>query len=290
MKPPYANFAEASRSVLQFLHQQYGFDLWMVTRTEGDDWIVLETEDHGYGVKPGNVFRWADSFCSQMVLGKGPSIAPRSDAIDAYRAAPIGEQVEIGAYVGVPLCDADGDLFGTLCGIDPSPKPEELTEALPLIELLGQLLSSYLVAEMRLTASSRLHQLDGLTTTFVEPESGALTRDGWERVLRAEQSRCDMYGLSAYVIAVEVSSGDHAQIREAIGLIRQQISGVESIALLDDRIMVLAPECDEEKGASFLGSINKSLQLAGIKVVVRGKRRDLKKGLAETDPLDSEST
>jgi len=35
-------------TVLAFLHRRLGFDLWMVTRTEGDNWIVLQTEDHGY--------------------------------------------------------------------------------------------------------------------------------------------------------------------------------------------------------------------------------------------------
>ena len=70
------DFEAAGQRVLAFLHQRFGFGLWMVTRTEGEDWIVLQSEDHGYGVKPGTVFRWADSFCSEMVKGNGPRIAP----------------------------------------------------------------------------------------------------------------------------------------------------------------------------------------------------------------------
>lgn len=89
--------------MLRLLHNRLGFDLWMVTRTEGDDWIVLHAEDHGYGIQDGTVFRWADSFCARMVEGEGPRIAPRSDAVPAYAAAPIGSQVRIGAYVGVPF-------------------------------------------------------------------------------------------------------------------------------------------------------------------------------------------
>jgi len=91
----------------------------MVTRTKGDDWIVLHAEDHGYGVENDAVFKRADSFCSQMVQGLGPSMASDSDLMPAYASAPIGKQVKIGAYVGVPLSDADGSLFGTLCAIDP---------------------------------------------------------------------------------------------------------------------------------------------------------------------------
>lgn len=36
-----------------------------------NDWIVLQAKDSGYGVKAGQVFNWADSYCSKMVLGKG---------------------------------------------------------------------------------------------------------------------------------------------------------------------------------------------------------------------------
>ena len=49
-EPVFLNFESAARAVLSFLHRRVGFNLWMVTRTEGEDWIVLQAEDHGYGV------------------------------------------------------------------------------------------------------------------------------------------------------------------------------------------------------------------------------------------------
>lgn len=50
------NFEEAGQVILKFLSQRFGFKLWMITGTEGDDWIVLLSEDNGYNVKPGQVF------------------------------------------------------------------------------------------------------------------------------------------------------------------------------------------------------------------------------------------
>ena len=87
------DFKAASTEVMNYLHSQLGFKLWMVTRTESEDWIVLNANDHGYEVAPGDVFRWTDSFCSRMVKGQGPRIAPSSKAVPAYAAAPIGQQV-----------------------------------------------------------------------------------------------------------------------------------------------------------------------------------------------------
>jgi len=110
----FSNFEEAVQAVLESLHERLGFQLWMFTRVEGEDWIVLEAVDYGYSVKSGNVFHWSDSFCSRMVRGEGPRVAPNSQQIQAYVEAPIGQQVDISAYIGIPLCHADGTLFGTL--------------------------------------------------------------------------------------------------------------------------------------------------------------------------------
>ena len=149
------NFDMAAREVLNFLHDRLGFDLWMVTRTEGEDWIVLQVNDHGYGVKEGSVFYWADSYCSQMVLGYGPQIAPNSQLIPTYNQAPINNQVAIGAYIGIPLTYDDGSLFGTLCAIHPTSQPEDITSELPLLKLLAKLLSSFLNAELKMAEQNR---------------------------------------------------------------------------------------------------------------------------------------
>src|ERR1700712_5645988 len=101
------DFAGASREVLSFLHQRLGMDLWMVSRTDDEDWVVLESEDHGYGVKNGDVFRWAETLCSRMVRGEGPRIAPRVADVPAYAALSRKQPLPVGAYVGVPLVNAD---------------------------------------------------------------------------------------------------------------------------------------------------------------------------------------
>src|SRR5262249_31950836 len=142
--------------------------------------IVLQTEDHGYGVTEGSVFRWADSFCSRMVRGEGPCVAPRSAEVPSYAAAPIGQQVAIGAYVGIPLSRDDGSLFGTLCAIHPHPQPESVRDELPLVELLGRMLCTVLANELRAAEQARLAeraQADALTDSL----TGLFNRRGWDQ-------------------------------------------------------------------------------------------------------------
>ena len=198
-----SDFEAAARDALAFLHDRLGFDLWMVTRTEGDDWVVLHTEDHGYNVHEGTVLKWADSFCSRMIRGEGPRIAPASDAVTAYAKAPIGQQVPIGAYAGVPLNHPDGSLFGTLCAIDPKPQPDTIADELPLVELIARLLSRVLESDQRLLEQSRRADR-AENQAMCDPLTGLYNRRGWDRLLASEQSRCQRYASPACVVSIDI--------------------------------------------------------------------------------------
>src|SRR5262245_48517898 len=118
----FKDFESASRSVLQFMHKRLGFSFCMVTRNQGEQGMILRAEDHEYGFGEGSVYPWADSFCSRMISGRAPRVAPQAMQIPAYAESPFSKTMTIGAYIGVPLRNEDGSLFGTLCAIDSKPK------------------------------------------------------------------------------------------------------------------------------------------------------------------------
>ena len=286
----FADFESAGRAVLAFLHKRLGFDLWMVTRTEGDNWIVLQSEDHGYGVAPGTVFRWADSFCSEMVKGNGPRIAPRSDCVPAYAGAPIGRQVQIKAYVGMPLVHSDGTLFGTLCAIHPSAQPESIAGELKLVELIGGLLSAILQAELKSAEDARRAerlQAEALTDTL----TNLYNRRGWDRLLETEEARCKRYGHPASVLAVDLdglklvndtqghAAGDELILRAANAL-RKAARSVDVVARLGgDEFGILSAECDGAGCEVLLGRVKQGLAAAGVKASIGIAVRDPAKGL-----------
>ena len=260
---PTHDFEAASRAVLAFLRQRLGLSLWMVTRTEGEDWIVLQSEDHGYGVAPGTVFRWADSFCSEMVLGHGPRIAPDVRQVPAYRDAPIGQQIPIQAYAGVPLTLADGSLFGTLCGIDPAPQPASLAQEQGLIELLGALLSALLQAELRLGLEARRSErLAQEANTDAQTELA--NRRAWDEHLAREEERCRRYGHPAAVLVIDLDglkqvndSAGHAAgdalIVQAARALRKAARESDIVARLGgDEFGILAVECDATGAQALL--------------------------------------
>ena len=283
-------FESAAKAVLKILHEKLGFDLFMVTRTEGDDWIVLQSEDHGYGVKQEDIFKWSDSFCSRMVTGSGPRIAPCSASIPAYREAPIGRKVKIGAYVGVPLTYGDGRLFGTLCGIDPNPQPKAIETELPLVELFASLLSALLHSELQAIEAGRSAD-SARAEAEVDCMTGLCNRRGWNRHVEEEDARCRSYGHTASVVVIDLDglkrindseghvSGDRVIIR-AGETIQGAVRKGDIVARMGgDEFAVLAPQCDLAGAKRLTHSIRTALMgeeiCASLGAAVRAPARGL---------------
>lgn len=199
-----SRFVHHGKRVLQFLQERVGFSLWMITRVEGENWIVLQAEDRGYSISSGKVFNWCESFCSEMVKGNAPRIAPDSRAVAAYANAPIGKAVPIKAYIGWPLHNADGSLFGTLCAIDPEPQPELIVQEAKLIDMHVSMLNTILQAELEIEALKRLSE-----RLMLEAHTDALTglpnRRAWNEVLAREEERCKRYGHPAAIISMDLN-------------------------------------------------------------------------------------
>jgi len=284
------DFEAASRAVLAFLHQRMGFGLWMMTRVEGDDWVVLQSKDHGYGVEPGMVFSWADTFCSEMIAGNGPRIAPRSDEVPAYAAAPIGQQIEIKAYVGLPIRHKDGSLFGTLCAIDPVAQPESIVKETALVELLGAMLSKILQDELAAAEAARaLERLQ--VATLTDGMTELYNRTGWKRLLDAEEERCRRYGHPAVVLVIDLdnlkhvndtqghAAGDALITGAARALLQAARSGDVVARLGGDEFCILSVDCDRAGGDALLTRVRSALDSTGVKASVGLAMRVASQGL-----------
>jgi diguanylate cyclase (GGDEF)-like protein len=292
MKAP--DFAGASREVLSFLHQRIGMDLWMVSRADNEDWVVLTAEDHGYGVKQGDVFRWADTFCSRMVRGDGPRVAPRAVDVPAYAALEFTHQLPVGAYVGVPLVNADGDLFGTLCGLNPQPMPAAIVDEQPMVEVLADMLSGLLSAELNTSALAREAET-ARSEALTDALTGLANRRGWEMALAAEEERCRRYGATACVVAIELdgmtSPGVSSAAREtheallvrAAQALRQTVRKPDTLARLDDdRFVVLGVECTTAEAMALMRRLEHGVQGAELSAALGMAMRDRSSGLFDT--------
>ena len=288
---PFTDFESASRAVLRFLGERTGLGLWMITRTEGDEWIVLQSCGHGYDIADGDVFRWADSFCSLMVAGRGPQAVADLEDVPVYLDAPIGRELPIAAYLGVPVMRGNGELFGTLCAIDPKPQPETLVDELPLVRLLSRLLGTVLDADMRqleltreLEASREAALHDSLT--------GLLNRRGWEERLLVEERRARRYGSPAAVFIIDLDrlkeindnighdAGDLLLTRAA-QILRETLRESDAIARIGgDEFAVLCMECGMYGQEPVVRKVRDALVQADIEASMGWAPRDPRKDLA----------
>ncbi len=286
-----SNFPIAAQTALRFLQTKIGFDLWMVTRTEGNDWIVLQAEDSAYGVQPGDSFCWTDSFCSRMVQGLGPRVVPDCQQVPLYQQSPIAQQYPIRAYFGVPLTYSGGQLFGTLCAIHPEPLPESIAEHLPLVELVAALLGHLLSAELALETAVRQRERSRLEAEL-DSLTGVYNRRGWERVLAAEEYRCRNYGSAACVVMVDVDdlkpvndtrghgAGDVLLQKTAEVLLASCRSGDCVARLGGDEFALLLVNCDSLGAEEVVARIGSALTLAGVNASIGCATRQRDLGLA----------
>lgn len=204
-----------------------------------------------------------------------PRIAPRSEEIPLYATAPINQQVCIKSYIGQPLLKEDGSLFGTLCAIDRETKSEAILQDMQLVELLGQLLSSILQAELRQSEQIRQHEL--LQEEASKDElTGLYNRRAWEKLLRAEEERCMQYGHPAAVLFIDLNDlkkvndslghdeGDKL-IRNAAQVLRDNVRINDIVARLGgDEFVILSVENDETSTESLVDRLINAFAAANI--------------------------
>ena len=227
-----------------------------------------------------------------MVLGKGPKIAPRSEDIPLYASAPINQLVNIKSYIGQPLINEDGSLFGTLCAIDPLPKSENIAQDIIMIELFGDLLSKILQADLRQNQQIRLHERLQLEASS-DVLTGLYNRRAWERLLITEEERCKHYGVSAAIFFIDINdlkkvndnlghvAGDQI-IRQAANVLRNNLRSNDIVARLGgDEFVVLSVETNQDEAEILFKRLMAAFKEVQISIAIGFAIRHPSQGLVE---------
>ncbi len=262
------SFDDACVKALQLLHDKLDFGLWMITRVEGHDWVVLKSKDFDYGIQDGDVFVWLESFCCRMIRGEGPNFAPVSDKVIAYAEAEIGKKVPIQAYMGFPMWGENGELLGTLCAIDPNPVPESWSEFEPFVQQIANELADAYRADYHQTIQNGYERLGKAKS---EDQVSELLSLDWESLLDAHQSLAQHNG-KPYSIIVAKFDASSRKDREVNHLL-QTIVGKDNFVVYQGGHLyaILLQDCNTPKldGISYL--LRTCLLDLGVKVLVGHK-------------------
>lgn len=256
-------FDAAARDVLAYLHDRFEFRVWILSRVDGDHYVILDAIDSEHGISAGDVYRWTDTLCARMVAGEGPHIAPSARDVPAYAAAPGNSDGMVGAYIGLPIESPAGELFGTLCAADPDVQPPSLVDELPLLQLIVRLLRDILAAELEAQRGER----DAEHADLVD----------WEEFLRREEQRCRRLGHPATVAVVEVDPEDVEMAEHAL---RTAVRRQDFVAHLGGgRFGVAAVEAGADISGGLVERLASALRIAGVPAAIGSATRHPAEGL-----------
>ncbi len=268
-------FAEASAAVVDYLTTAIPMGFWAVTRYDGYRQLYLEVRDTTYGLHPGGSHPWSESFCINMATGQTPQIAPDAMAIAEYANSGVAKQIGIGAYIGIPIIRANGDLFGTLCGLDPETRSADLTKHQPLLDLLGGLLSTILQADLQRTENERNLERAQLAAD-TDQLTGLLNRRGWDKFMQLEEARFRRFGDPGAVIVIDLDqlklvndTNGHAAgdryIKRAADILASTVRTLDVVARLGgDEFGVIATDMIPADTQILVDRIISALESAGV--------------------------
>lgn len=198
------NFQQAANAVLDILKGCCDLPLWVVTAVQGDDWVPLAARDEAFDVDAGDVLSWRSTICTRMVEKKGPQIAPDVSAVPAYADAPLAKRMNIGCYIGLPYFGPDGELFGTVCGLDHVPHEVDMRRLAPMLAAVSSALTTFLTLENeREQAQDKIQELEQRQRR--DPLTGLVNRMGWERAIDTAQDRITHSNGAAGVALVKLA-------------------------------------------------------------------------------------
>ncbi len=272
-----ANFVHGSKLVLDYLNAYLPMGVWSVSRVENNRQTVLRLTDHNeYGMVEGDGQPWQDSLCVHMVAGKAPRIAPDVAKVKPYATAAENLSIDVGAYAGAPIVDADGSLFGVICGLDSTIRPDLASHG-PLLTLLSKMLGALLAGD-RMRAALEQSSATALTPANTDPLTGVYNRRGWEELLERLDREYEGYGDPTVVIMVELDlskqadelgrAGDQLS-RLAARVIRANQRAGDVVARLGgDKLGVILLDCPAALASTLAERLSHELDEAGAPAVL----------------------
>ncbi|MFN4262387.1 MAG: diguanylate cyclase domain-containing protein [Thioalkalivibrionaceae bacterium] len=272
---------QAVQAQLEILQWVVPMDAWLLTRTIDDDWIVLASADRHYGIHRGQFFKWGSSFCSEMVKGNAPAEAPRAQDIPIYRAQTTKLGLEIGAYLGYPIRQVNGELFGTLCAIHPSEQAPLTETQHAVVERAGHTLSALIQISVQIDRIERAQER-AEQQARTDALTGLLNRRGFRNIIEGEHVRSAHLGAAYSAVVIDLDELKPINDREghAAGdrLLQKAAQTLRSVTRTQDALarsggdefVVLFPETDGERCRQIERRIREAFEEQGIRASLGG--------------------
>jgi signal transduction histidine kinase len=141
---------KALPAILRAVAETTGLGFVCVARVTDDSWTTCSVLDNlGFGLKPGDELDVATTLCREVRACNAPVIIDHVDEDATYHDHLTPKMYGFKSYVSIPLYRANGEFFGTLCGLDRNPKEVSNEKIQSLMRHFTEMISLQLEAEQR---------------------------------------------------------------------------------------------------------------------------------------------
>lgn len=144
--------------ILDVVGRLTGMGFVAVARVTSQHWVCCAVRDNiQFGLQPGGELRVETTICNE-IRQHGETVVindVRTDGVFCDHPTPA--MYGFRSYISAPIVLAGGEIWGTLCAIDPEPRELNKPEVLGTFQLLSELIASQLELDRRLeTAEASL--------------------------------------------------------------------------------------------------------------------------------------
>ena len=166
---------EAVPLILDVLCRSTGMGFAAVARVTDTRWIICKTNDKiNFGLSPGGELDVETTICQAVRAKREPVLIDHVAEDEVFRHHPTPAMYGFESYVSIPIVRKTGEVFGTLCAIDPKPAKVNTPEMRATFHLFAELIAFNLDADERLAAADAIRLLNDNLEQRLAERSAAL--------------------------------------------------------------------------------------------------------------------
>ncbi len=145
---------ESVESILQVCLKVTGMGYGVVAHVTDDQWLACAVRDQiGFGLAVGGELPLLTTICHEVRQIQAPIAFDHASIDPRWRDHHTPRTYKLESYIAVPIVLSDGELFGTLCAIDPRPAPASAPETVQMFQLFAQLIAAQIDSVKRVQRS-----------------------------------------------------------------------------------------------------------------------------------------
>jgi len=141
-------------TILNIVCRSTGMGFAAVARVTDERWIACAVNDAiGLGLTAGGELKLETTICDEIRGHRQPVVIDHVASDPAYREHHTPVMYGFQSYISVPIYRANGELFGTLCALDPHPAKVNTPATIVMFTSFADLIGAQLDAQDRAAAS-----------------------------------------------------------------------------------------------------------------------------------------